>query len=67
MKKIENFGGWIIAHKLGLGVIAMLVLFGLLGFTSPKSVALNERDFKCIEASPDGLSTRCDLYARRVK
>jgi hypothetical protein len=62
MKKIENFGGWIIAHKLGLGVIAMLVLFGLLGFTSPKSVTLDEKHWECTVAVPKGIETVCTVY-----
>ena len=67
MKKVEMFGGWVIAHKLGLGVLAMLVLLGLQGFASPKTVSINERDFKCGETSPDGIGARCDVYVRRVK
>lgn len=67
MKKIESFGGWIIEHWLEL-VCAFLV-FTLVATVvlAPKGVALYEKEFKCVEASPDGLSTRCDLYARRVK
>lgn len=67
MKKIENFGGWILANKIVLGIVVMLVLLGLQGFTSPKTVSINERDFRCGETSPDGIGARCDVYVRRVK
>ena len=67
MKKIENFAGWILANRMVLGICAMLVLLGLQGFTSPKTVSISEREFYCGSTSPDGIGAKCDAYVRRVK
>jgi hypothetical protein len=64
MKKIENFGGWVVEHWLGFSCAALIALALVL---MPRGVTLTEKEFKCIAASPNGLTTRCDLYERRVK
>lgn len=67
MKKIENFGAFIIdGWPYALGILLMVSLL-LVGFTSGRSVSLNEKDWVCTIAVPDGITTRCTAYSVRGK
>lgn len=67
MKKIALFGEiivdtwpiWVVV--LSLTIVLAINVFG------PKTVVLDEKAFKCISTSPDGIGSKCDVYERRVK
>lgn len=67
MQKIEQLGSWIIDHWMNVAILILAISAIALSFHSPRSVSLNEKEFRCAESSPDGLGTRCDVYVRRVK
>lgn len=67
MKKIENFGGWIVEHWLELACAFLVFTLIASVVFMPRGVTLSEKEFKCIAASPYGLDTRCDLYERKVR
>lgn len=67
MKNIEALGSWIIDHWINLAVLILAFSAITLALNAHRSVVLSEKEFRCAESSPDGLSTRCDVYVRRVK
>lgn len=67
MKNISNFGAWIIENSLFIFVILLSIGAITIIIMAPNTVTLSEKEFKCAESSPYGLSTRCDVYIRRVK
>jgi hypothetical protein len=67
MKLIESFGFWVTCWWTHILVV---VLVGALSYSiwlAPHSVSLSEKEFKCVEAEPFGLTTRCVTYTRRVR
>ena len=67
MKKIENFGDLILSN-LGLVFMAIGGAWLVMNiYVNMHSVTISDKEFRCAEASPDGLGTKCDTYIRRVK
>ena len=67
MKKIENFGDFLVNHFIWFIAFAGVVAIGLSVYANVHSVTISDKEFRCAEASPDGLGTKCDTYIRRVK
>jgi hypothetical protein len=67
MKKIENFGDFIASNAAWVALV--LLFFGICVslYDSVHTVKISDKEFRCAEASPDGLGTKCDVYVRRVK
>ena len=64
MKTIERFGGWICEKGwLYLVAFTFIVVATLALNTKGKSVTLRDKEWQCVIAVPDGISTRCTQYS----
>lgn len=67
MKKIENFGGWIMDNWFFSVPVMMLAFWIPIVLLTPKHVSLSEKEFKCVETAPVGIEAECVTFTKRVK
>lgn len=67
MKKIANFGEWVIDMWFPVLIFFAVVIWGIVDHYAPKTVALDAKHWECTMAVPDGIGSRCIEYIAKGK
>jgi hypothetical protein len=67
MKKIANFGEWVIDFWWLLIPMFVGIATAIYCYNGPKTVMLDAKHFECTMAVPDGIGTKCIEYTYKGK